>query len=113
MAKPTKKSASERDEMPAMMAINPAALRAWQDIMTECGRFAVDRLQHGIETQKAMLNCKNPAELMQLQTKFYQSAIKQYSEETMRLIQLMSEATGKTMGEVRSSTKRGYDDVPL
>ena len=97
----------------AMMSLNPVATQAWQDVMTEYSRFVMDRLQQDLETQKAMLNCKSPAELMQIQSQFYQTAVKQYSEETMRLFQMMSEATGKAVEDAEASQKRGYDDVPL
>ncbi|WP_172676994.1 phasin family protein [Aestuariivita boseongensis] len=117
MAKSTKKSAADKDNpfamSAAMMAINPASMQAWQEVMTECSRFVMDRLQQDFETQQAILGCKSPAELVQLQTEFYQNAIKQYSEETMRLMQMMSDAAGTAVSEAQSSTKRRYDDVPL
>ena len=117
MAKSTKKPAAQKDNpfamSAAMMTINPASMQAWQEVMTECSRFVMDRLQQDFETQQAILSCKSPAELVQLQTEFYQNAIKQYSEETMRLMQMMSDAAETAVSEAQSSTKRRYDDVPL
>ena len=95
----------------AMMSVNPEAMQTWQEIMTEWGRFVTDRLHQDIETQRALLECKTPTDLMRVQTEFYQNAVKQYSEETMRLMQMFSEAAGKSMAEVGSARK--YDDVPL
>ncbi len=95
----------------AMMAVTPEAMESWQEIATEWGRFVTDRLQKDIETQRAMLDCRSPSELMKVQTEFYQTAIQQYSEEAMRLMQMMSEAAGKTV--TSASTRRKYDDVPL
>ena len=97
----------------SMMATNPAAAKAWMDMMSEGARFVSARLQEDLEAQKAMLNCKSPTELLSLQTEFFQTAFRQYSEETMRLMQMMSEATGKTVEDAASGHKRGYDDVPL
>ncbi len=86
------------------VAFNPAApMAAWMEVMQESARFITDRLQTDIETQQAMLACRTPAELMQVQTEFFQTAMQQYAEEAQRLAQIMS----------RASHTRGYDDVPL
>ena len=110
-----KKTASDNAATPtlpnAMMTMAPEAIQSWQEVMTEWGRFVTDRLHQDIETQQAMLNCKTPADVMRVQTEFYQTAVKQYSEETMRLMQMMSDAAGKSMSN--PALKRKYDDVPL
>lgn len=97
----------------AMMAVSPASAKAWFDVMTETSRFLADRLQQDLETQKAMLSCRNPAELLKLQTEFYQKAFQQYSEEAMQLFKMMSDAAGKTVKEAQTSYSRKYDDIPL
>lgn len=102
-----KSKSTKTTEKPAavnpMAAFNPAAAKVWQDILTESARFMTERLQKDMETQKAMLACKSPAELMQVQADFYQQAMSDYSEEANRMFQLMSQ----------TGAKRGYDDVPL
>ena len=117
MAKSSKKDTPAEGEIPqataAMMSLSPVAMQAWQDVITECNRFVMDRLQQDLETQQSMLSCKSPADLMKLQTEFFQTAFKQYSEESIRLMQMMSDAAGQSMKEVQSSAKRRYDDVPL
>ncbi len=109
--KTTSKTAEAPANAAAMMGFAPEALAGWRDIMTEWGRFVTDRLKQDAETQRAMLQCKTTAELFQVQTEFFQTAAKQYSEETMRLMQMMSETAGKSMSTGVSSRK--YDDVPL
>ena len=94
---------AEKAAFDPMAAFNPAAAKVWQDIMTESVRFMTERLQKDMETQKAMLSCKSPAELLQLQTEFFQDAMKDYTDEATRMLTLMS-STG---------TARSYDDVPL
>lgn len=88
----------------AMMAFTPMAPAVWQEIMTESARFVSERLQQDIEAQQAMMNCKTPMELMQVQTEFYQKAVAHYAEEAARMMKVMTSASGN---------KRGYDDVPL
>jgi len=101
------------DTSKAMPGVNPDAMEAWQGVMTECNRFFMARLREDLETQKAMLRCTSPAELMQVQTEFYQSAVRQYSEEAMRLFQMMTDATTTSVRTDTRSNRRKYDDVPL
>ncbi len=85
-----------------MMAINPVASKGWLDIMSESARFIADRLQQDLNAQKAMLACKTPAELLQVQSEFYKSAMEQYTEEYTRLYKMMSAATDDTLNDARS-----------
>ena len=97
----------------AIMAISPVATKAWMDIFFESTRFVADRLQQDVETQKAILACKSPAELLQVQSEFFESAMQQYADQTKRLFEMMSKATETTIKEAQSGHARGYDDVPL
>ena len=113
MAKSSKK-APDATQAAAAMAVagfNPDAMKAWQDVMTECGSFVMERLQQDMEAQQAMLKCTSPAELMTLQTQFFQTAMQQYTEQTTKVMQMMSDAAGKSVSVGIASRK--YDDVPL
>ncbi|MDA7430979.1 phasin family protein [Primorskyibacter aestuariivivens] len=101
-AKQSKTDASALTD--AMMAFTPMAPAVWQEIMTESARFVSERLQQDMEAQQAMMNCKTPMELLQVQTEFYQKAVQQYTEEAARMMKRMANPMG---------TKRSYDDVPL
>jgi len=117
MGKTKKTCASEDIGAPAMtaamMAVNPVATKAWLDIMSESARFVTDRLQQDMNTQKAILACKNPAELLQVQSEFFKTAMEQYTNEATRLYKMMSKATEDTIEDARTGHSRGYDDVPL
>ena len=117
MVKSTKPRADAKtgtSSMPTgMMVFNPAMAQAWQVIMSESARFFADRLQQDLETQKAMLACKTPAELMQVQTTFFKTAMEQYTAFGEHLLETVSTVTEGTIKDVRSSQSRGYDDVPL
>ena len=102
-ASKAKKTPDATDPAAAMAAFNPLAAKVWQDIMEESVRFMTERLEKDVETQKAMLNCKSPTELMQVQADFYQEALSDYTEQTTRMLKLMSQ----------TGAKRSYDDVPL
>jgi hypothetical protein len=111
MAKPTTDTSMSNPAQTAILgmlsALNPAAAQAWLDLMQESARFMTTRLQQDIETQKALLACKSPAELMQVQTEFFKSAAKQYSEHTTRLLK------GVEQSAAGNGFARNYDDVPL
>lgn len=97
----------------AMIAGHPATSKLWLDIMAESTRFVSERLQNDLETQKAMLRCQTPTELMQLQSEFFRKTVEQYTTEAHRVFEMMTGATQETVRQTRTGTKRGYDDVPL
>ncbi|MFY0692146.1 MAG: phasin family protein [Paracoccaceae bacterium] len=117
MGKSKKKAASSEAGASAMTAamaaLNPVAGAAWLELMNESARFVSDRFKQDLETQKALLDCKSPTDLMRVQSEFYQKAIEQYAAETTRMIEMMSKATQQSLDEAKSSHARGYDDVPL
>ncbi|WP_294620555.1 phasin family protein [uncultured Roseovarius sp.] len=97
----------------AMMVGNPALAKAWTEVMTESARFVSERLQHDFETQKVMMACKTPAEVMQVQSEFFRKAMQDYSEEAQRMYQIMTGSGEDALKQAKSGTKRGYDDVPV
>ena len=97
----------------AIMAVNPIAAKAWPDIMSETACFLTERLQQDIDTQKAMLTCKSPAELLQVKAEFIRSAMEQYTDYATRLYAKISAAAEDAGKGARSSHSRGYNDVPL
>lgn len=108
MAQSTQQRARTRTDTPDLMtpmtAFGPKAVEAWQEIINESVSFMTERLEKDLETQRALLNCKTPADLLKVQTDFLESTMAQYSEGAKRFMNLMAKANG---------TARGYDDVPL
>jgi hypothetical protein len=111
MAKPTTETNTSNPAETALIgmlsALNPATTQAWLDLMQEGARFMAKRLQQDVETQKALLACKSPAELMQVQTEFFKTAAEQYADYTTRLFKGAAQAAPVT------TTARKYDDVPV
>ena len=97
----------------AMAAVNPIATTAWLKIMNESAGFVMERLQRDLEMQQAMLRCTSPAELLKLQTEFYQTAMQDYSAEAVRVFERMSAMTKGSLDEATSNRARNFDDVPL
>ena len=99
--------------MTAMIAANPVFAKAWMDLMSEGARFMTDRLQTDLETQKALMACKTPAELMQVQADFLNTAMQQYADEATRVFDMMVAASKDIAEDVKSGHSRGYDDIPV
>lgn len=97
----------------ALMGANPKVMETWLELMNNSARFVADRLEKDRETQMALLNCKTPAELMQVQSAFFKDAVEQYTAQTTQMFEKFSEAAGSTIRETTARRARGYDDVPL
>lgn len=89
------------DAMNSFPLMNP---QVWQEIMSESAAFMTERLQKDLETQQAMLTCKSPVELLNIQSEFVQKTLTDYTEEATRMYKLLTNTNG---------TGRDYDDVPL
>ena len=101
-------------EMTAAFAtLNPWVAKSWLEMVSESTRFVTERLQEDLKTQRAMMACRTPAELMQVQTEFCRTAVEQYSAEVTRLFGMMSQAADEGVREVTAGHTRKHDDVPL
>ena len=97
----------------AMSLVSPAGTAQWIEIMAGSGRFISQRLEEDLKTQQAFLGCKAPAEVMQVQTEYFKTAVEQYSAEAGRVLKIMTDPMSSALLSPRSMFARGYDDVPL
>lgn len=97
----------------AMMAGNPVTSQAWRSFMSETARFLTERLHQDLNTQKAIMACKNPTELLQVQAAFLKMAMDQYTDYATRIQTTMTKATTGAIKDAQSGHSRGYDDVPV
>lgn len=116
MTKPNKKQAPEgtgtSDVATSMLAIHSATSQAWLSFMSESGRFLTERVQQNLDAQKAMMVCKSPTELLQLQAAFLKATMDQYTDHANR-IQEMTKVTTVAIKDAQSGHARSYDDVPI
>ncbi|MDD9724069.1 phasin family protein [Roseovarius sp. SK2] len=121
MARSTKKTTETPDTtyqanagmVAAMAAFSPVAMTAWFDMVQESMRFMSERLEKDLEAQRAMLACKTPQELMQVQSDFMKKAFTDYTEETRRMMEMMGVAMKVDIKDTAPTTRRNYDDVPV
>jgi hypothetical protein len=111
--KTTGSGAQAASDLASAMMLGQPAAKAWAEVMNESARFVADRLQKDVEAQQALLKCKTPAEVAQVQSEFFQTAIEEYTEEAKRMFEILSGAAEETMDEVKTGQSRDYDDVPV
>ena len=114
--KSKKQSSPDYAGMIGKMPFNPMndpQLKVWSDLGAEVMQFASSRMRQDIEAQKAMLACKSIEDLQKVQAQYYSEAIKDYSAQIQRAMEVMSGAANKRTDDVFKPTRRGYDDVPL
>jgi hypothetical protein len=63
----------------------------------EIASFVSKRIAHDLETQQKMLRCRNFDELQEVQTRFFRTAVDDYSAETRRLMKLGSEVVQRSV----------------
>ena len=94
--------------MMTMISANPVLAKAWMDMMSESARFMTERLRTDMETQKAFMACKTPAELVEVQAEFLTTAMEQYSDEAARMLDMTMKAS---QGHRRGSEIRPFPRV--
>jgi hypothetical protein len=97
----------------AMKAVNPVAAEAWISCTSEIAQFLTERVKQDLDTQKAVMACKSPAELLKVQADFVTTAVDQYTGFSMRLYKAMTTATTNPFQGMRPLRARRYDDLPL
>lgn len=59
-----------------------------QEIGQEVADFVAARIQEDMKTQHALMNCKSPAEVQEVQLAFLTRAFEDYSAETGKLVEM-------------------------
>ncbi|MFD1910988.1 phasin family protein [Halodurantibacterium flavum] len=96
-----------------LMPVNPVSSTAWIEILVESARFVSTRVQTDLETRTALMACKTPAELMEVQAEFLRTALQQYADQTARVINMTMNASKAIAEDMKRGRSRGYDDVPV
>jgi hypothetical protein len=74
-----------------------AVLDGMTKMQEEIASFVSKRIAHDLETQQKMLRCRNFDELQEVQTRFFRTAVDDYSAETRRLMKLGSEVVQRSV----------------
>lgn len=75
----------------AVGAFGTAMLEAAAKFGAEFSDFVAMRLKEDVKAQQEMLECRDLQKLAEIQTRFFQTAVEQYSAETGKMMQMSSE----------------------
>jgi hypothetical protein len=88
---------SQQQAMQSMEAAGQAMMDGVTKLQKELVDFVSERIRQDVETQQAMLRCRSFDDMRDLQTRFFQTAVDQYSAEANRLMKLGSEIVQRSL----------------
>jgi hypothetical protein len=83
---------SQQQAMETMESAGQAMMQGVTKMQKEIVDFVSERIRHDMETQQALLRCKTFDEVRDVQTRFFQTAMDQYSAEAGRMMRIAAEA---------------------
>lgn len=75
----------------ALGKVYVAMLEGAGDFSSEVIQFVAERIAEDVKTQHEIMECKTPADLVQIQQRFLQKAFDQYAAETGKLVKMSNE----------------------
>lgn len=81
----------------ALGKVYVAMLEGAGDFSSEVIQFVAQRIAEDVKTQHEIMECTNPADLVQIQQRFLQKAFDQYTAETGKLVKLSSDLLHTTL----------------
>lgn len=75
----------------ALGKVYVAMLEGAGDLGSEVIQFVADRIAEDVKIQHEIMECKTPADLVQIQQRFLQKAFDQYALETGKLVKISNE----------------------
>lgn len=74
--------------MEPLTSVGRAFIEGWVEASVEIAAFLGRRIQSDIDLQRQILQCRDPAELVRIQTAFVEKAVEEYRAETGRLTRI-------------------------
>ena len=87
---PSKKSASQAAPLGVANWFNADWFTDVSDFNNELARFVTQRLQEDIQAQQTFMQCRSLGELQGARTKFFKTAVNQYTAEAGKMIEMGS-----------------------
>jgi hypothetical protein len=88
---------SQQQAMQTMEAAGQAMMEGVTRLQRELADFVSERIRHDVETQQALMRCRSFDDVRDVQTRFFQTAVDQYSAEANRLMKLGSEIVHRSI----------------
>jgi hypothetical protein len=86
---------SQQEALHAMEVAGTTLFTGLNEMQREIADFVAKRIREDMETQQDLLRCRNLDDVRAVQTRFFRTAMDQYSAETTRLMKLATDAMQK------------------
>ncbi len=80
-------------------------------LFQETGRFVSDRIQKDVDALRALGACRSPEDYFRVQADFFDTAIRDYADETSKVAQLAAETTQCAYGPLQERTSKVLHDM--
>ena len=98
---------------PAAKTEVATAVHSWADLLAEGMRFGVLQFQETLDLQKALLECRNPTDLLRAQMTYLQKTIDHFPAGMGGLTGAPFKAAMVQIEKSLAEHARRYDDVPV
>ncbi|MGB8622661.1 MAG: phasin family protein [Paracoccaceae bacterium] len=92
----TSLNAAQADGLGMMGLFGTAMMETMTRYSAEVAEFMSKRLQEDVKTQHEILHCRDMDRLAEIQSRFFKTAMEQYTAETGKLMKISNEALKKT-----------------
>lgn len=78
---------------------------SWTRVAAEIGSFTTKRWERDAELVGRICGCKNPVDVLEVQTEFAERALKDYMQETAKLASMETEAVTQEAEEIEKGVR--------
>lgn len=89
---------SQQHTLEQIEAASSAVLDSWERSREEITDFIAERIRQDLETQAALMRCRNLGEVGVVQAKFIGTAVAQYGGEVNRLLDIGRQLAERSLG---------------
>ena len=90
---------SQQEALERIETTGNAMLDSWERSRDEITEFLAERIRQDLETQAALLRCRNLGEVGAVQARFFGTAVAQYGDEVSRLLDIGRELATRSLGK--------------
>jgi hypothetical protein len=90
---------NQQQTLERIEAASSAMLDSWERSRDEITDFIAERIRQDIETQAALMRCRNLGEVGAVQARFIGTAVAQYGAEVQRLLDIGRDLAARSLGK--------------
>lgn len=99
------------ENMTAFSEASTAMMKGTMGLFQETSRFVSDRLTKDLGAMQAFGGCRSPEDIFRVQAEFFDTAIRDYSDEASKVAQIAAETTRCTCEPLQERTTAVLHDM--